>query len=208
MNAELETLLGSRYPQLFPGQPSIACGDGWFALLDTLCAQICRHATGELPQAAQVKEKYGTLRFYLERYDELAEHYIDAADFLSGVICDHCGAPGWTLGSVWVATRCDAHAHERLRDDSRASSVDELLGRYVLKRVPRPKKPGYLHLAIALDQMLERTPAVVDALDETDGLRIVWRDAPHGKHQQVAACIDLVEAYARRCDPRTGQPKE
>jgi len=64
-------------------------------------------------EAVQVKEKYGGLRFYLSGYpiqpeiDAKVSAYINFAESLSYVTCEHCGSPGKQQGSHWVFTLCD-----------------------------------------------------------------------------------------------------
>ena len=65
------------------------------------------------PVATQVKEKYGTLRFYLSHEDEYVSGVVAMAEYMSGVICETCGAPGKTWGTGWVRTLCDQHAQEQ-----------------------------------------------------------------------------------------------
>jgi hypothetical protein len=62
--------------------------------------------------ATQVKEKYGTLRFYLSHEDEYISGVIAMAEYLSGAICETCGAPGKSRDSGWTRTLCDEHAKE------------------------------------------------------------------------------------------------
>ena len=67
MKPELKTTLYQRYPLIFTERPDIACGDGWFDLLDVLCERLQDWTDrNEAPQVAthQVKEKFGELRFY------------------------------------------------------------------------------------------------------------------------------------------------
>jgi len=63
--------------------------------------------------ATQVKEKYGTLRFYLSHEDDYISGIVAMAEYLSGLTCETCGAPGKTRGSGWVRTLCDEHAKEQ-----------------------------------------------------------------------------------------------
>lgn len=74
MNPELDELLCRRYPLIFAqrDQPDscmhwgFTCGDGWFGIIDALCACIQNSIDLDgTPQAVatQVKEKFGTLRF-------------------------------------------------------------------------------------------------------------------------------------------------
>jgi hypothetical protein len=64
------------------------------------------HWYGGGPRASQVKEKYGTLRFYMTyETDEMAE-IIAAAEHKSGKTCEECGKPGTLRGHGWYYTRC------------------------------------------------------------------------------------------------------
>ena len=63
-------------------------------------------------EAVQVKEKFGTLRFYLSGYPEndvlcaKVETLISFAEDMSAVTCEECGAPGESSNSAWITTRC------------------------------------------------------------------------------------------------------
>ena len=65
-------------------------------------------------EAVQVKEKYGSLRFYLQGYPVQPEvaakvtAYINFAESLSCVTCESCGSPGKNQGKHWVYTLCNA----------------------------------------------------------------------------------------------------
>ena len=62
--------------------------------------------------ADQVKEKFGTLRFYTNGGDEQIYGMIRMAESMSAVTCEECGAPGKTRGRGWIYTACDAHTKE------------------------------------------------------------------------------------------------
>lgn len=94
------------------------CGEGWFALIHDLSARLepliaKLKAEGmpddELPCAAQVKEKFGTLRFYMNFETREMSDLISEAENLSGKVCEVCGSPGKRRGEGWVATRCETH---------------------------------------------------------------------------------------------------
>jgi hypothetical protein len=71
-----------------------------------------------VPTAVQVKEKLGTLRFYIDRGTDEHYNYIRFAEVMSAVTCEECGAPGKRRGSGWIYTACDEHTHEDdLNDD-------------------------------------------------------------------------------------------
>ena len=92
------------------------CGDGWYHIIDEACGAIQRHVTQKnLPQvvATQVKEKYGTLRLYVNHEDEYISGVIAMAEAMSAVTCETCGAPGTTRGTGWTRTLCEQHAQEQ-----------------------------------------------------------------------------------------------
>lgn len=66
-------------------------------------------AEANLPRVVQVKEKFGTLRFYADQVDERAQAYIDFAEHMSGRVCEVCGAPGKLGGKGWIRTLCETH---------------------------------------------------------------------------------------------------
>jgi len=57
----------------------------------------------------QVKEKFGTLRFYYHGGDDQIRGMVSLAESMSSVMCEECGAPGTTTGGGWISTRCDLH---------------------------------------------------------------------------------------------------
>jgi hypothetical protein len=186
MTPELDNLLCSKYPKIFADRnksmmETCMCWgfpeDGWFNILDRLCANIQHHIDQviernernrkyidmvaaakagnfdlfdenfswckdkpeviekyrkevledpipewrkedpEIPQvvADQVKEKYGTLRFYYHGGDEYIRGLVSMAESMSGVVCEQCGSPGKTLGPGWIMTLCREHAIENGR---------------------------------------------------------------------------------------------
>jgi hypothetical protein len=59
--------------------------------------------------AIQIKEKFGTLRFYCVGGDDYTQGVLDLAERMSGVTCERCGAPGETRNGGWIRTLCDQH---------------------------------------------------------------------------------------------------
>lgn len=55
----------------------------------------------------QVKEKFGTLRFYCGA-TEAIDKYVRLAERLSSVTCEDCGKLGKPNDSGWIRTQCDA----------------------------------------------------------------------------------------------------
>lgn len=64
-----------------------------------------------IPVASQVKEKYGSLRFYVNGATDKQYALIEMAESLSAVTCDVCGAPSHDQPQVgWIKTRCLEHS--------------------------------------------------------------------------------------------------
>lgn len=115
------------YPDLFHpvGDPPACVGwpevcDGWRDLLERACARIRAAvlASGGTFHATQIKEKYGTLRFYWDgalspAADAQVEEAIDLAEARSACTCEICGEEGRLHGPGWLTTRCAAHAEGR-----------------------------------------------------------------------------------------------
>lgn len=122
MNIELEQKLFDKYPKIFSKKDEesndnlmyfgFEHNDGWYWLIDNLCNTIQNYKNFDSRRsqvvAVQVKEKFGTLRFYVETSNEFVEGIIKFAEDLSGTICEMCGTTkkvGKTTG--WIKTICD-----------------------------------------------------------------------------------------------------
>jgi hypothetical protein len=70
-----------------------------------------RQVPESIPQVTldQVKEKFGTLRFYYTGGDDVIDGMVRMAESMSGVTCEECGNPGERRGGGWIYTACDAH---------------------------------------------------------------------------------------------------
>lgn len=83
-----------------------ATGPGWRPLLERLLKKL--DALGWDGEVAQVKQKFGTLRFYIgagsdEIYDAISE-----AERESAKTCEDCGEPGkLRTKRYWLETLCD-----------------------------------------------------------------------------------------------------
>ena len=142
MNQELDEQLCAKYPKIFVNRNAdmrttamcwgFECGDGWYNILDQLCGNIQSHIDWSIknnawdvekdsknirsivPQivAVQVKEKFGSLRFYYDGGDDYIRGLSVMAESMSMVTCETCGAPGTLRGKGWMYTACDTHAQE------------------------------------------------------------------------------------------------
>lgn len=99
--------LDQKYPLMF--EPCFDFSCGWKSLVTNLVKQI--HEVDDRVTIAQIKEKFGTLRFYLANCPEESQDavyaLIRAAEQASAVTCEDCEAPG-TLDTrrFWVRTLC------------------------------------------------------------------------------------------------------
>ena len=125
MKQELDKLLCEKYPKMMVNRNlpmmetcmcwGFACGDGWFNILDQLMGNIQHHIDWKnkkeevVPQVTldQVKEKFGTLRFYYSGGDDVIDGMVRMAESMSGVTCEECGSPGKRVGGGWVRTMCE-----------------------------------------------------------------------------------------------------
>ena len=125
MKKELDDKLCAKYPKIFANRHGdmretlmcwgFDCGDGWYWLIDKLCSNLQwdtdkNNRDGKYPQvvAAQVKEKFGGLRFYVESASSEQHAVIGFAESLSYYVCESCGTTknmGRTSG--WIRCICE-----------------------------------------------------------------------------------------------------
>ena len=71
-------------------------------------------------RVAQIKEKFGGLRFYYDGGDDYISGMVTMAESWASRTCETCGSKGMTRGGGWVRTLCDEHEAEyqaRNKDD-------------------------------------------------------------------------------------------
>ncbi len=118
MKQELEDKLVSTYPSIFrdyKGDPAkttmhwgMSCGDGWYHLIDKLCSHIVELDPEKKCYAIQVKEKFGTLRFYVGNASNEIHDAIEEAERKSSIVCERCGGEGKTRNDRgWLRTLCE-----------------------------------------------------------------------------------------------------
>ena len=130
MKEDLDNYLCTVYPKMFVNRHAdmketamcwgFECGNGWFNILNQLCNNIQHHIDWNnkkeevVPQVVvqQVKEKFGTLRFYYEGGDDYISGLVSMAESMSGVTCEQCGDPGTGRTGGWIRTLCDKHEEE------------------------------------------------------------------------------------------------
>jgi hypothetical protein len=111
MNKELEEKLKKDFPKAFeecgksPSESCMAfgcaCGDGWEPIIREVCENLSPKAS-----FAQIKEKFGCLRIYLNNSTRADEDLCWEAEKKSSKICEFCGKPGEQRRGVWIKTLC------------------------------------------------------------------------------------------------------
>jgi hypothetical protein len=97
----------------------VQCGVGWSTIILDCTAEIAAALGGPEAESrfrvVQIKEKYGTLRYYLRsrpaRHAAAINRAIDRAEERSAVTCEVCGAPGVLRETATgiLHTACDRH---------------------------------------------------------------------------------------------------
>ena len=92
-------------------------GGGWNGIIEGLLTKIEArlqenpdlHGSDYGFQIDQIKEKFGTLRFYVSGADDTIFDWITAAEIETRTTCEACGQPGslhCRIGGYWLYTRC------------------------------------------------------------------------------------------------------
>ena len=141
MNEKLDELLCQRYPKMMVNREKsmmetcmcwgFECGDGWFNILDQLMGNIQHHIDWKNKKEEvvaqvtldQIKEKFGTLRFYYTGGDDEISGMVRMAESMSGVTCEECSAPAKPHGPGWIRTICEPC--EQAREVKRAKEMAE-----------------------------------------------------------------------------------
>ena len=113
-----------KYPKTFKSLHYVECNEGWKEIIDEVSAKIeavnNKYSPSSYIHAAQIKQKFGGLRYYvsIEDIDESDVKYvydlIAEAEKRSFTVCEFCGAPAKL--SKWgynVETVCDEHRISR-----------------------------------------------------------------------------------------------
>ena len=83
------------------------------------CEEMIKNPLRDVPELVpqvtldQVKEKFGTLRFYYTGGDEYISGMVTMAEAMSGCTCEGCGNPAKRYGGGWVRTLCTVCEEQR-----------------------------------------------------------------------------------------------
>jgi hypothetical protein len=134
MDKKLEQKIYKKYPGLFKHTRDmhkslmcfgLECRDGWYKLINKLCKDIYNYYVkkeGVVPEdfyVVQVKEKWGSLRFYVTAAPEEIHDMIAKAEHESFYICEVCGIRGemfYRDELPWVQTLCDSCLDKLVRE--------------------------------------------------------------------------------------------
>jgi hypothetical protein len=143
MRQELDKLLCEKYPKMMVNRHAsvqetamcwgFSCGDGWYNILNALMGNIQGHIDWKnkkeevVPQVTldQVKEKFGTLRFYYTGGDDYIRGLVSMAESMSAVTCEECGNPGKQTHGGWIKTTCTPCEDKRAAEYARQTAEYE-----------------------------------------------------------------------------------
>ena len=81
---------------------------GWYTLIKNLISDLIE--LGWNKEICQVKEKFGTLRFYINSGSDEIHNRIRQSELDSSKICEQCGSPGELIKDRgWLSTLCEEH---------------------------------------------------------------------------------------------------
>lgn len=128
MKKELDEALCRDFPTVFRDRNGdmqstamcwgFECGPGWEPLIRKAAEVIEAYNKTVSPEehivASQIKEKYGTLRFYTNFSTNEIDKAIDEAENASATTCETCGQEGKLRTETgWLYTACDRCMFER-----------------------------------------------------------------------------------------------
>jgi hypothetical protein len=134
---EFVSYLETKFPEMYS---NVYCGiesvDGWQHIIISLSENIYSHVKNnnrvresllkknpydydipeylEFPKVAQIKEKFGGLRFYIDGGDQYIRGLIDMAEMWAANTCEICGERGEHRDDAGsLSTLCQKHYEEK-----------------------------------------------------------------------------------------------
>lgn len=96
----------------------IECGTGWYPTINFMSKALIKKY-GDKIEYSQIKEKFGTLRVYVDILDDSIDwkevmNLISKYEVMSSKKCERCGKPA-SMRNVrgWFSTLCDEHFKEK-----------------------------------------------------------------------------------------------
>jgi hypothetical protein len=132
MKEELDEALVRDFPLCFARDPNgrepwsmfgFECGDGWEPSIRKTAEKLeplLAAAKAKDPEGysygyyrtSQLKEKYGTGRWYLSGATDEAFDLVEKWEVETETICEQCGKSGELRGDGWLYTACSSHTKE------------------------------------------------------------------------------------------------
>jgi hypothetical protein len=130
MNVNFIDRLRADFPLMYEDGADVWCDKGWEPIIYHLSSTIQHYIDRsnsrrqwlidnkfkDIPEpieqvkVAQVKEKYGGLRFYYDYGDEFIAGLVEMAEIWAERTCEVCGEKGSLRGDLpWIRTLCDEH---------------------------------------------------------------------------------------------------
>lgn len=123
MHKDLEIILYNKFNYMFDNRHlgakksnmcfGFECGDGWFQIIAELCGKIDAYLADKMDlkksfKVNQVKETFGSLRFYVSVADDTIYSFIEEAEKKSEETCELCGKPGSIIkNNGWLTCLCE-----------------------------------------------------------------------------------------------------
>lgn len=76
-----------------------------------------QEALTSMPKVSQIKEKFGTLRFYIDNGNVTSNAITYYAELMSETACEVCGNTGKTYHMKWHRTLCTLHANQHYGEE-------------------------------------------------------------------------------------------
>jgi len=192
----------------------IECGPGWYHILDVLFEKITEYCEKERfpsPKATQIKEKFGSLRVYMNVTTPYIDGLIWMAESITHSACEVCGAPAKKTGfdRGWLQVRCPEHSRSGGSSTS-TKAVGRVSKSSTQRPVYEPRVPAYTKdgesiallevLNISLisyceSKMSERPDVKITEARIEDGNLILEAE---GADEEAQGIIDMCIAYWKR----------
>lgn len=115
---EFSKRMEEKFPKMLSGSyGGFAVSKGWWIILESLMDNIQHYLNWKnresevVPQVvvAQIKEKFGGLRFYYDGGDDEVSGMVRMAESWADHSCEECGGIGTRRSGGWIRTLCDSH---------------------------------------------------------------------------------------------------
>lgn len=214
MRTALQNALYETYPTLFRHRAlpltesgmgrGFECGDGWFGILDGLCAALAVRdkQVGHPSLAAnQVKEEAGDLRFHINGECKWCWGAIEFASAISRFVCAETGRPGVLMVKRrWLRTLAEDVGHT---NGYQLAATDEY---FPIQRSPISVEdvlpPGWGSIASAMRSIIPNEGLTVSfRFSRFDNSLVV---ETHDKSERLSGAIFCAIQVAARMGPDSG----